>query len=100
MVKKYTSPANEFLIHACGQTDIYLPPLDKCDSPIVSKIGGFNKWTFWSPEPLSTLEMNALINKYKTYNKNWKLKKINGARNKRRIIQQKNQEIKIKLSKT
>ena len=56
IAKKCTSPSNEFLlhriewkntqvllmsfsyIHACGQTDIYLPHLDKRYSPIISKI--------------------------------------------------------------
>ena len=45
-LKKYTSPANEFLIHACGQMvkQAYIyPPLGKRYSPIVSTICGPNK---------------------------------------------------------
>ena len=53
IAKKCTSPSNEFLLHACGQTDsgtagqtdkrtyIY-PPLDKRYSPIISTICGPN----------------------------------------------------------
>ena len=55
IAKNCTSPANEFLLHACRQTDrwtdgqifrltdIYLPPLVKHYSPIISTIRGPNK---------------------------------------------------------
>ena len=45
-MKKYTNPANEPLPHACGQTDIHLPPPDKRYSPITSTICGSNKTLF------------------------------------------------------
>ena len=57
---KCTSPSNEFLLHACGQTDkrtyIY-PPLDEHYSPIISTICGPNKLkvleTIYSMQKLS-----------------------------------------------
>ena len=53
ITKKCTSPSNEFLLQACGQTDIrtagqrdiwthIYPPLDNCYSPIISLICGPN----------------------------------------------------------
>ena len=50
-MKKYTSPANEFLLHACRQTDIHpdiYPPIDERYSPIISPICEPNEQTIFS----------------------------------------------------
>ena len=79
IAKKCTSPANEFLLHACRQTDkrihIY-PPLNKRYIPIISTICSPNKFISIMVMILMVIIMGIMLSGYSDGRQN-KIESVN-----------------------